>query len=180
MAMTWHWKRWPGSCKRRCDAEVIAMDVGPRLPRLRAQMDEAGCDALLVTHLTNIRYLTGFTGSAGLFLVLPDGAVFVTDGRYRDQSREQLDANGVEARIEVSALEQDAKLADAARGIARVGLESTHVTWSAKRRYATKVFDGASVLPTENLVETIRVKKDDGEIARIEAACRIADDALAA
>ena len=158
---------------------MIAMDVAARLPRLRERMGEAGCDALLVTHLTNIRYLTGFTGSAGLLLVLPDGALFVTDGRYRDQSAEQLASNGVQARIEISATEQDAKLADAARGLARLGLESTHVTWAAKRKYAAKVFDGAEVVATEGLVEQLRIVKDDGEIARIEAACRIADDALA-
>ncbi len=155
------------------------MDVAPRLARLRERIAEAGCEALLVTHLTNIRYLTGFTGSAGVLLVLLDDAVLVTDGRYRDQSREQLDANGVEARTIITATEQDAKLAAAARGVDRVGLESTHVTWSAKRRYNTKVFDGAAVIATENLVEGLRVRKDDGEVARIEAACRIADDALA-
>ena len=42
------------------------MDIASRLPRLRERMADAGCDALLVTHLTNIRYLTGFTGSSGL------------------------------------------------------------------------------------------------------------------
>ena len=156
-----------------------AMDVASRLPRLRERLADAGCDALLVSHLTNIRYLTGFTGSAAMLLVLPDGAVFVTDGRYGDQSREQLAANGVEARVEVSATEQDKRLAAAARGLDRIGLESAHVTWSAKRRYNTKVFDGAAIVATENLVEGLRVRKDDGEIARIEAACRIADDALA-
>lgn len=158
---------------------MIAMDVAGRLPKLRESMGEAGCDALLVTHLTNIRYLTGFTGSAGLLLVLPDDAVFVTDGRYRDQSAEQLAANGVETRIEITGTEQDAKLAAAARGIDRIGLESTHVTWSAKRRYSTKVFDSAALVATEGLVERLRIVKDDGEIARIESACRIADDALA-
>lgn len=155
------------------------MDVASRLPRLRAQMAEAGCDALLVTHLTNIRYLTGFTGSAALFLVLPDGALFVTDGRYRDQSREELDANGVEARIEITGVDQDAKLEDAARGIGRVGLEARQVTWAAKRKYAAKVFDGATLVATDGLIEKLRAVKDAGEVALIEAACRIADDALA-
>ena len=155
------------------------MEIAGRLPRLREGIAEAGCDALLVTHLTNIRYLTGFTGSAALLLVLPDGVVFVTDGRYRDQSHEQLTTSGVDARFEITGLEQDERLSDAARGIARMGLEATHVTWSAKRKYAAKVFDGSTLVATENLVEQLRVTKDDGEIARIEAACRIADDALA-
>ena len=62
------------------------MDVRSRVPRLRQAFAEAGWDALLVTRLVNIRYLTGFTGSAALLLVRPDELVFVTDGRYRDQS----------------------------------------------------------------------------------------------
>jgi Xaa-Pro aminopeptidase len=159
---------------------LAPMAIAPRVGRLRDLMDEAGCDALLVTHLTNIRYLTGFTGSAALLLVLPDELVFVTDGRYRDQSREQLAASGVEARIEVTATEQDARVADAAGGVARVGLEATHVTWAAKRTYASKVFDGATLVATDGLVERLRAVKDDGEVARIEHACGIADDALAA
>jgi Xaa-Pro aminopeptidase len=155
------------------------MDVAGRLPRLRERLEDAGCDALLVTHLTNIRYLTGFTGSAGVLLVLPDDALLVTDGRYRDQSAEQLAASGVDARIQITATEQDKKLADAARSCDRIGLESMHVTWWEKRRYNMNVFDGSAIVATEGLVESLRLVKDDGEVARIEAACRIADDALA-
>src|SRR5439155_25400705 len=79
-----------------------AMDVEARAGRLRERFDAAGCDALLVSALVNTRYLTGFTGSAGLLLVLPDELVLVTDGRYRDQAAEQLGAAGVEGRVEVS------------------------------------------------------------------------------
>jgi Xaa-Pro aminopeptidase len=156
------------------------MDVAGRAGRLRARFEEAGCDALLVTRLANIRYLTGFTGSAARLLVLPDELVFVTDGRYRDQAGEQLAAAGVEARIEVSGTEQLAILATAARGSRRVGLESEDVTWSAQRTYAAKGFVDAELVPTEGLVEGLRLVKDDGEIARIEAAAAIADAALAA
>ena len=76
-------------------------DIARRLDRLRPRLDEAGCDALLVTHLVNVRYLTGFTGSAGLLLVLPDDVLLTTDGRYRDQAADQLGAAGVSARVEV-------------------------------------------------------------------------------
>ncbi|MDP1806853.1 MAG: aminopeptidase P family N-terminal domain-containing protein, partial [Acidimicrobiales bacterium] len=78
-----------------------SMDVGGRIPRLRQAFGDAGCDALLVTRLVNIRYLTGFTGSAALLLVRPDDLVFVTDGRYRDQSALLLAEVGVEAEIRV-------------------------------------------------------------------------------
>ena len=62
------------------------MDVPARSARLRERLGDTGCGALLVTRMVNIRYLTGFSGSAGLLLVLPDELLFVTDGRYRDQS----------------------------------------------------------------------------------------------
>ena len=82
-------------------AALPAMDVADRPGRLRDRLDGAGCEALLVTDLTNVRYLTGFTGSAGIVLVAPDDLLFVSDGRYRDQAAEELDAAGVPARIEI-------------------------------------------------------------------------------
>jgi Xaa-Pro aminopeptidase len=156
------------------------MDVAARAPRLRASLDS--CDALLVTRLANIRYLTGFTGSAALLLVLPDELVFVTDGRYTQQAGEQLAGAGVDARVEVraTAADQLAVLADAAKGLSTVGLEAGDVTWAAQRRYAADVFGDADLVPTEGAVEALRRVKDDGEVARIEAACGIADEALAA
>src|SRR4051812_36706750 len=113
------------------------MDVAARLQRLREAFAGAGCDALLVTNLTNVRYLTGFTGSAGSLLVRRDDAVLVTDGRYQTQSAEQLGAVGVDASIEIGGLaEQLQALVRAASGIVRVGLEAGHATWSAQRTYA--------------------------------------------
>ena len=96
-------------------------------------------DALLVTTLPNIRYLTGFTGSAGVLVVTPGGALLTTDGRYRTQSAEQLAAAGV-AEVEITIGGQ----AGPARGRRRlprpasspVGLEADHVTWSAQRVWA--------------------------------------------
>jgi Xaa-Pro aminopeptidase len=155
------------------------MDVAGRAPRLRERFD--GCEALLVTRLANIRYLTGFTGSAARLLVLPDELVFVTDGRYRDQAADQLAAAGVAARIEVhtTAGAQDGALAAASAGIAHLGLEAGDVTWAAQRRYAADTFPTTELVATEGLVESLRLVKDEGEVARIEEAARIADAALA-
>ena len=76
------------------------MDVPGRLSRLRLAL--ADTEALLVTSLTNIRYLTGFTGSAGMLFVLPDEAVLLTDGRYGTQATEQLAAASVDAEVVVA------------------------------------------------------------------------------
>ncbi len=158
------------------------MQVPTRVPRLRARLHDAGCDALLVTHMVNIRYLTGFTGSAGLLLVRPDDLLLVTDGRYRDQSAEQLAGAGVDARIEIglTAAAQRDHVQGAASGIGRLGLEADVVTWAQQRRFAEEWFASAELVPTHGLVEDLRRVKDDGEVARMAEAARIADDALAA
>jgi Xaa-Pro aminopeptidase len=155
------------------------MDVVGRTARLRAELVAAECPALLVTHLVNIRYLTGFTGSAGLLLVLPDELVFVTDGRYGEQASDQLAASGVDARIAITGADQRAVLAEAAAGLRRLGLEADHVTWSQQRRYASEWFPDAELVPTTGLVEALRLVKDDGEVARLVAAAAMADAALA-
>ena len=158
------------------------MDVADRSVRLRSRLDDAGCDALLVTDLTNVRYLTGFTGSAALLLLTPAGLVFVTDGRYRDQAAAQLAGAGVAAEVRIgrSGDDQREHLAAAAAGLARLGLEAEHVTWAQQRRYADAWFPDAELVATDGLVEDLRRFKDAGEVARISAACAIADAALAA
>jgi Xaa-Pro aminopeptidase len=157
------------------------MDVAGRVGRVRDALDP-DVDALLVSSLVHVRYLTGFTGSAALLLVARDGTLtFVTDGRYATQSAEQLGAAGVDADIRVgsTAAVQREALQQAASGLARIALEAGWVTWAQQRRYASEWFPDAELVPTEDVVESLRRTKDDGEIARIEAAARIADDALA-
>jgi Xaa-Pro aminopeptidase len=157
------------------------MDVGGRIPRLRAAFDDAGCDALLVTRMVNIRYLTGFTGSSALLLVRPDDLVFVTDGRYRDQSALELGEAGVDARIRIgrTAGSQKEYLQEEVAGVARLGLEASSVSWAAQRRYDDDWFPDAELVATEGMVEELRKVKDAGEVERMAAAARIADEALA-
>ncbi len=161
--------------------ELPPMDVAGRIDRVRPLLDAAHCDALVVTDLTNIRYLTGFTGSAAIVLVTADDVVFVSDGRYRTQSADQLDAAGVTARIEIVAADPDQVLADAAvaAGVRRLGLESQSVTWAQQLRWSQELFSAGELVPTRSVVEELRLVKDDGEAARIRSACAIADAALA-
>lgn len=159
-------------------AALPPMDVAGRVPRLRAAMDEAGVEALLVTHMTNIRYLSGFTGSAGLLAVTAESLHLVTDGRYADQAPEQLAAAGVEATVGVSSTDQKALVAGALGSVARLGLEAEHVSWAQHDRYAGEWFPDAELVATSGLVEGLRLVKDPGEVARIAAAAAIADEAL--
>jgi Xaa-Pro aminopeptidase len=162
------------------------MDVAGRLGRLRdalaADSAAAGTDALLVGNLTNVRYLTGFTGSAALLLVTPSDTVFVTDGRYKDRAAAELDAAGVPATLEVVNDAEATVVEHVARlGLRAVGLEADTVTWSTQRRLAAALDKGAGgceAVPTTAVVETLRLTKDAGEVARIRAAAAIADRAL--
>ena len=88
--------------------------------------------------LPNVRYLTSFTGSAGLVLVTGDTLVFTTDGRYRTQAEEQLGGAGVDAQIEIGttvAAQRDA-IARALDPGARVGLEAHAITWAQQQDFA--------------------------------------------
>lgn len=165
-------------------ARVTPMRVAERTARLLAEfsgLDEgAGIDALLVTDLFNIRYLTGFTGGAGFLVVTRAGLTFVTDGRYGERAHADLAAAGVDARIEVAARDKQREPIVSAVGRARrIGLEADSVTWSSQRRYASDWFAGRDVVPTSGVIERLRLVKDEGELARIRAAATMADTALA-
>ncbi|MDQ3680120.1 MAG: aminopeptidase P family protein [Actinomycetota bacterium] len=158
---------------------LAAMDVGGRVERLRERLSGAGCDALLVTNLTNVAYLSGFSGSAGLLLVLADELVLVTDGRYRDQAGEQLAAAQVDARVEIGNLTRQRQALGAATApVPRLGLEATDVTWARQRTFAEEWFPAVELVATEGVVEGLRQVKDAGELARMAAAASIADRAL--
>ncbi len=68
------------------NAPLPPVTVVGRIDRLRAGFEEQGIDALVVTTLANVRYLTGFSGSAGVLTVTRAAALLTTDGRYRTQS----------------------------------------------------------------------------------------------
>jgi len=140
-------------------------------------MGERGISALALTNLTNIRWLTGFTGSNAFVALLPDRLVLVTDGRYRDRAGDELANAGVAADIEVgfTQAEQIDTFTRQFAGIGEVGAEAaclTHARWTA-------LAVCLPLTPADGIVEDARRVKDAGEIARIAEACRCADAALA-
>jgi Xaa-Pro aminopeptidase len=155
------------------------MLVADRVDRLRAALADAELDALLLTAASNIRYLTGFTGSAGIVVVTADNMVLVTDGRYTEQAADQLSASNAPSRLEITSTAQREALASTVAGAKRVGLEADHITWSAQRRYADDWLSGHDIVATTGLVEALRRSKDAAELARMEMAAAIADAALA-
>src|SRR5580658_3462609 len=162
-------------------APLPEITVTGRLDRLRAAFGDHEIDALVVTTLPNVRYLTGFSGSAAVLIVTGDLAVLTTDGRYRTQSAEQLQRAGagdVEITIGPGTEQRQAALAalDAAQA-GRIGLEAGNVTWSGQRSWAD-LLGADKLVPTANAVEALRERKDAAEIARMERAAAIADAAL--
>ena len=153
--------------------------VGDRVRRLRSSLADGHLDALIVTARSNIRYLTGFTGSAGVVVVTAEDMVLVTDGRYTEQAAEQLDATAAPCRLEITSAAQRDIIVGALASSPNVGLEADHITWSAQRRYADEWLGGHEVTATVGLVEDLRRSKDEAEIARMELAAAIADAALA-
>jgi len=171
---------------------LVALDLAPlstagRIDRLRARLPGAGIDgapvdALVVTTPANIRWLTGFSGSAGVLCVTADRALLTSDGRYRTQSVEQLAAAGVGDEVSVTIggiADQRRSVVELLGPAATVGLEADQVSWSAQRSW-DELLPSASLAPTRGLVEALRVVKDAGEVVRMERAAAIADAALAA
>lgn len=163
--------------------ELAPMQVAERLPRLRSALEADAVDALIVTNLVNVRYLSGFTGSAANLLVGKDTALLVTDGRYRTQAAEQLDASGLSSEVEVFVGKVQPQREEVSATVARIGahrvaLEAQSITWGSMRRLA-ELFEDAELVPSEGLVEQLRQVKDEGELDRMAVAASIADRALA-
>jgi Xaa-Pro aminopeptidase len=148
-----------------------------RADRLAGVLDERELDALLVTDLTNLRWLTGFTGSNGAAVVGIDGTRrFVTDFRYLTQSADQLD--DVWAReISTDLLEGVARqLPD--EGPLRLGFDDADLSVRDHAKLARLVREGIELVGAGGAVEGLRAVKDAEELDRVRAAAKLADEAL--
>ncbi|MEN8143670.1 MAG: aminopeptidase P family protein [Gemmatimonadota bacterium] len=149
----------------------------PRLEELRASLGLADLDGLLVSHLPNIRYLSGFTGSSGLLLVHQLGACLLTDFRYETQLGAEL-LDGVTPRVTPDGLIPAlAGLVSELPGMVRVGFESEHVTVGERTEMGDRC-ESLAWEPTADRVERLRATKDDTEIDSLSRAAKLGDEAL--
>jgi Xaa-Pro aminopeptidase len=156
------------------------MDHKSRLRRLQESLDRNHLDALLVTHLPNIRYLCGFTGSAGALLVLDAKSVFFTDGRYSTQARAEVQG----CRIVVSKKGPLVACAgwlrtnkrNAGKMRRRIGIEAEHITVAERGRLSAMLPEDSSLRPAPALIERSRMLKDAEEIEQIRAAILLGAD----
>jgi len=148
-----------------------------RADRLAERVAERGLDAVLVTDLVNLRYLTGFTGTNGLALVGRDGLRrFVTDFRYVGRAESEV-AGPWERITGERDLLGDVRAA-LPGGPVTLGFDDAGVSVQTHAKLAAALGEDVALVPAAGLVEAGRMVKDEAELEAIAAAARLADDAL--
>lgn len=142
-----------------------------RIARLKRKMREKGLETLLITSPQNWRYLTGFSGSEGILLISEKGVLLGVDFRYYEQALSETEGLEV-VRIEGSPLETFRKRLSSLE-VSHLGFESSHLSF----RYYKKLKKTLKLklIPTENIVEEMRVVKDEEEIKKIKRAIKISE-----
>lgn len=145
-----------------------------KLTKLREQMQKQELDSLLVTNPYNLRFITGFTGTAGLALITPNDAWFITDFRYTEQAGEQVKEFKV-VQAQKGLLDEVARIVQEA-AVERLAFEQDYMTFATYSQYQDKLT--ATLEPVSGLIEQLRMVKAPEEIDVLKAAAKIADDAF--
>jgi Xaa-Pro aminopeptidase len=147
-----------------------------RADRLVALLGDADIDALLVTNLVNVRYLTGYSGTNGLAVTGPATRTFVTDFRYVEQAAEEVYPDYERLRASEDLLTQVADVLPP--GDVRLGFEEAHVSVRTHARLQQMLPDRVQLVGVSGLVERLRAVKEPEEVELIRAASAIADEAF--
>jgi Xaa-Pro aminopeptidase len=152
--------------------------MSERADRLTERLAGAGVDAVLITELVNVRYLTGYTGSNGLAVIGPGTRAFVTDFRYVEQAAAEVDGTFERRRAPTDLLEAvEGALPDTEL---RLGFEAAHMTVREHGRLREMLPDRVELVATHGLVEGLRAVKEPAEVAAMRAAAALADAAFEA
>ena len=148
--------------------------VATRLDRVREDMLRAGVDALVVTHLPNVRYLTGFDGSAGAAILSSHACLLVVDFRYLTAATALAAALGGLVGVETFDRSYDEAIVDllTRSGAGRVAIEAAYLPVSRFNFVQAGLSTRAVLVPAERLVERTRMIKDAGEVAAFREAGR--------
>ncbi|MET0558457.1 MAG: Xaa-Pro peptidase family protein [Solirubrobacterales bacterium] len=138
--------------------------------RLEALLGERELDRLLVTDLTNVRYLTGFTGTNGVCICGPGIRLFLTDFRYTERAAAEVEG------WETLTIADDWLGGIASRLEGRVGFEDEQMAVKTLERLRAKLADGIEPVGASGLVERLRRVKDEVELAAIREASKLADE----
>jgi len=150
----------------------------PRVKRLYPRLAGAGLDGLLVTERVNRFYVSGFSGSLGWAAITPLHRVLVVDDRYSTQAPAQT-RNWEIRLVEFQAFFDGTAAAEAVRGlgIKRLGFEADRMT-VAQHDAVSRALPGVTLIPAPGHVEIVRRRKEPDEIAAIQRACEIAEQAI--
>jgi Xaa-Pro aminopeptidase len=138
--------------------------------RLAAMLAERELDLILVTDLTNVRYLTGFTGTNGACICGPDIRCFLTDFRYTERAAAEVDG------WETITVADDWLGGIAAQLSGSFGFEDSHLSVRLLERLRGKLAEGVEPAAAGGAVEKLRRVKDEEELAAIAAAAELADE----
>jgi Xaa-Pro aminopeptidase len=141
--------------------------------RLEQQLAERELDRMLVTDLTNVRYLTGFTGTNGACICGPGVRLFLTDFRYTERAAAEVEG------WETVTITNDWLKGIAERLSGRVGFEDDHMSVRLLGKLKEKLADGIEMAAAGGTVERLRRVKDEEELAAIAAASKLADEVWA-
>jgi Xaa-Pro aminopeptidase len=141
-----------------------------RAERLGKLVGERELEMLLVSDLTNVRYLTGFGGTNGACLVGPELRFFFTDFRYTARAAKEVGEEWERPEGERELIPQIAK-----RMRGRVGFEDAKLSVRQLKKLQEAVADEVELVPAGDLVEVLRAMKEPEEIERIAAAAELAD-----
>ncbi|GIO27485.1 M24 family metallopeptidase [Ornithinibacillus bavariensis] len=145
-----------------------------KLVKIRKALQELNLDALMITSPINRRYVSGFTGTAGIVLVSLEEAIFITDFRYTEQAQEQ--AKGFTIVEHKQLIEEEVKEQLTRLKVKRLGFEKNQVTYATYDRY-NNLLD-AELVPTSEIIEKIRLIKTPDELTILKKAAEIADAAF--
>ncbi|HWO93865.1 MAG TPA: Xaa-Pro peptidase family protein [Dehalococcoidia bacterium] len=155
-----------------------------RLERLRAAIAEHGLDAVLISNTENRRYLSGFSGSAGVLVITASHAVIATDFRYYEQAEQQAP----EFRLHKTVGGLQTWFRDLARdlelGGKKLGFEAADLTFQAYQQHVKIIQElpepeRPKLVATTSLVESLRVIKDPEELQLLQRVIDIGDAAMA-
>jgi len=150
------------------------MDFAGRIQRIRDGLDAHQIDAMLVSYLKNIFYLSGFGGSTAEILITGEHALFLTDSRYYERFKEEVCEGYRLVPFYQESLGRKLKELAVEHGFTRLGIEADHLPFAQVEEL--KENSGADIVPLSGVVEKLRLVKDDDEIAALERAIRLKEE----
>lgn len=149
-----------------------------RIEKFLSALEKERLDGFLVTSMPDIRYLSGFTGSAGMMWISPKQKIIMTDFRYDTQIREEVK---IDAEIHITSTDRNyfaiLKELSAMKGVKYAGFDSAEVDFNLYKKIVSE-FPELNWIPTSNIIANIAAQKDEDEIEKIRRAAEVAIESL--